>query len=541
MMKRFGKKARIGIQITGVGAITGLFVGIVVTLYNIATSYAEKFARGYYGFFRTHPAFIPLLFVALFLGAIIVGGVTRFLPVVRGSGIPQTEGATRGLLRFKWYQVLTGMFAASLFTIFMGLSAGAEGPSIMLGGACGSGMSDLLRCKAVMRRYHITSGACAGIAVAFNAPLTGMAFAFEEAHKRFTPEVFICSFSSVVVALIVRNVLRPLLGFPLTPFFQNYSFAGTSPFDLKFLAIVLVCSVIVALVGVAFYYLIFLSKKLFDRLNFQKGLFKPVIPFLLAGACGLFLAYVMGGGHHFIEALGSGGSFESPYGMPVWAVVLLIVVFKIAFTAVNTGAGIPCGAFIPMLSVGAGMGALLNFVCLKIGMDSAYSDALIIICMATFFTTVVKAPITGIVMVSELTWSFTFLLPVILGIAVGYLTGSIFRTAPLYDKLLDGVMEEERKLHPVLRLTERFQASARGTAAGKRIRDVLWPSGVIVTLVERGEEKVMPEGNTLLEEGDLITVRAETTDKNEFYETMVSIVGSRIEEEPKEESIRRGV
>ena len=64
---------------------------------------------------------------------------------------------------------------------------------------------------------------------------------------------------------------------------------------------------------------------------------------------------------------------------------------------------------------------------------------------------------------------------------------------------------------------------------------------MIVTLVERGEEKVMPEGNTLLEEGDLITVRAETTDKNEFYETMVSIVGSRIEEEPKEESIRRGV
>ena len=184
------------------GAITGLFVGIVVTLYNIATSYAEKFARCYYGFFRTHPAFIPLLFVALFLGAIIVGGVTRFLPVVRGSGIPQTEGATRGLLRFKWYQVLTGMFAASLFTIFMGLSAGAEGPSIMLGGACGSGMSDLFRCKAVMRRYHITSGACAGIAVAFNAPLTGMAFAFEEAHKRFTPEVFICSFSSVVVQSI---------------------------------------------------------------------------------------------------------------------------------------------------------------------------------------------------------------------------------------------------------------------------------------------------------------------------------------------------
>lgn len=532
-MRRFGKKARIGIQITGVGAITGLFVGIVVTLYNIATSHAERFARTYYGFFRENPAFIPLLFVALFLGAIIIGGITRFLPVIKGSGIPQTEGATRGLMRFKWYQVLTGMFAASLFTIFMGLSAGAEGPSIMLGGACGSGMSDLFRGKAIMRRYHITSGACAGIAVAFNAPLTGMAFAFEEAHKRFTPEVFICSFSSLVVALIVRNVLRPLIGFPLTPYFQSYSFAGASPFNLTFLAVVLVCSVVVALVGVAFYYLIFLSKKLFNKLNFKKGIFKPVVPFLLAGAFGLFLAYAIGGGHHFIEALGSGGTFESQYGMPVWAVILCIVVIKTVLTAANTGAGIPCGAFIPMLSIGAGMGALLNFVCLKIGMEPAYSDVLIIICMATFFATVVKSPITGIVMVSELTWSFTFLLPVILGVAVGYLTGSIFRTAPLYDKLLDDVMEEERKVHPVLRITARFQASARGTAAGKRIRDVLWPSGTIVTLVERGEKKIMPEGNTLLEEGDVLTVRAETTDVAEFYETLVSIVGVRIEEAPE--------
>ena len=188
---RIGKKARILAQIVGVGALTGLFVGVVITCFTALSTLAEEFSRGYYGFFRDHPAFIPLLFLALIAGSVLVGGVMRFMPTVRGSGIPQTEGATRGLFRLKWYEAITGMFAAALFTIFMGLSAGSEGPSIMIGGACGSLTSDALRRNAVVRRYQITSGACAGISVAYNAHLTGMALAFEEAHKRFTPEVIV--------------------------------------------------------------------------------------------------------------------------------------------------------------------------------------------------------------------------------------------------------------------------------------------------------------------------------------------------------------
>ncbi|MDE5897185.1 MAG: chloride channel protein, partial [Clostridia bacterium] len=209
-VKRIGSKAGSGAQIVVVGGLTGLFAGIVVTLYNLLASMTEEFASGYYGFFRDNPAFIPLLFLALALGSVVIGGTLKFLPMIRGSGIPQTEGATRGLIHYKWWQVLPAMFAASLFTIFMGLSAGSEGPSLTVGGACGYGVSDLLKRNAMVRRYQITGGACAGLAVAFNAPLTGMAFAFEEAHKRFTPEVFICAFSSVIVAVLTRNLLRPL-------------------------------------------------------------------------------------------------------------------------------------------------------------------------------------------------------------------------------------------------------------------------------------------------------------------------------------------
>ena len=197
--KKFGRRLGYGLRIVLVGMLTGTFAGVVVTLYNLLTSLAEEFSRGYYGFFRDNPAFIPLLFAALALGAVVIGGTLRFLPMIRGSGIPQAEGALRGLLRFKWYRELTGMFAASLFTVFLGLAAGAEGPSVLIGASCGYGTSDLLRQGALVRRYQITGGASAGLAAAFNAPLTGMAFAFEEGQKRFTPR-------GVRLRLFVRRV-----------------------------------------------------------------------------------------------------------------------------------------------------------------------------------------------------------------------------------------------------------------------------------------------------------------------------------------------
>ena len=94
--------------------ITGLFAGVVVTLYNICMSLGEKTATNYYALLLQNPAFIPLLFVGLAAGAIVIGTVVRFVPMIRGSGIPQIEGAARGVIRFKWYVTMCSMFAASL-------------------------------------------------------------------------------------------------------------------------------------------------------------------------------------------------------------------------------------------------------------------------------------------------------------------------------------------------------------------------------------------------------------------------------------------
>lgn len=530
-VKRIGNKAGNGAQIIVVGGLTGLFAGIVVTLYNMLASMTEEFAAGYYGFFRDHPAFIPLLFLALALGSVVIGGVLKFLPIIRGSGIPQTEGATRGLIRYKWWQVLPATFAASLFTIFMGLSAGSEGPSLTIGGACGYGTSDLLKRNAMVRRYQITGGACAGLAVAFNAPLTGMAFAFEEAHKRFTPEVFICAFSSVIVAVLTRNLLRPLMDFGVDAVFSTFEFA-VDPSDFSFYLYVLFAAIVCSVAAVGFYFLLFLSKKAFQKITFFKGVGKMLVPFLAAGAFGLITVYAIGGGHGFISELGSGASgVDRIFSSPLWATLLIVVALKIAATVLNVGAGVPCGIFIPMLAVGAGLGALLTLACTAMGMNPAYADVLIMICMSVFFTTVVKAPITGIVMVVELTWNFTFLLPAILGVAIGYITGDVFRTEPLYDKLLDDLIEEGRKREVKRKITVRLRVLAGTIAAGRTVRDVLWPAGARITALEHEGESIVPDGNSALFAGDVLTVVGETSNEEDYLGLLATTVGELIDTE----------
>ena len=232
-------------------------------------------------------------------------------------------------------------------------------------------------------------------------------------------------------------------------------------------------------------------------------------PFLLAGALGLVTVYAVGGGHGFIADLGSGSEgVQSVFGTPLWATILLVVAVRALVTAVNMGAGVPCGAFVPMLSVGAGLGALMSLLFAAMGLDASYADALIVICMAAFFTSVVKAPVTGLVMTLELTWNFLFLLPAVIGVGAGYIVGLLFRTKPIYDRLLEE-MPEAGALSDARPFAARFRVLAGSVAAERALRDILLPVGTRVTRVEGKKIVRTPDGNTVLHAGDFVTVAGE--------------------------------
>ena len=131
--ERNGKLHRNFFELILVGSITGVFAGVVVTFFNILVHEGEQISRDVYAYVRENPAFIPLLILALLAGAFLLGVAVNISSVIRGCGIPQAEGGTRGIIRFKWWRDLTLMFAASLLSIFMGLSIGPEGPSVLIG------------------------------------------------------------------------------------------------------------------------------------------------------------------------------------------------------------------------------------------------------------------------------------------------------------------------------------------------------------------------------------------------------------------------
>ena len=184
-----------------------------------------------------------------------------------------------------------------------------------------------------------------------------------------------------------------------------------------------------------------------------------------------------------------------------------------------------------MMAMGAVIGRLCALLFEGLGMDPSLSDPLVVICMVTFFTTVVKAPLTGIIMMLEMTWNFVFLLPAVLGVAVGYVVGDIFRTEPLYERLLDELVKE-RDVN-VQHMSVKMRVT---TAAGRIVSDILWPSSAFVTEIVRGDTVIVPRGGTELREGDLLLIDGTPEEPEEFMAALTALIGEKIEETQPEET-----
>lgn len=517
-----------GINIVFLSVLTGIFAGVVVTFYTICTSYGEQYSRELYSLILQYPAFIPLLFVGLAAGAVVIGTLVRFVPMIRGSGIPQIEGACRGKFPFNWYVTMCSMFAASLACVFMGLAAGSEGPSIEIGGCVGEGTGRILRRSFMIRRLQIASGASAGFAVAFNAPVTGMIFALEEAFKSFSPMIFVSASVSVITALGVRTGIRLALGQSVGFAMEGFVFAQNM--DVAGYGYVALAALIVALAAVAFYYAVQGAKKIFSKITFLKGAGKFIIPFVLSGAFGLITVYAMGGGHNFIHSLATDGTGRiegiSVLGAGIIASLAIIVALRFILMALYMGCGVPCGVFIPMLAVGAGLGALLSSLFVQTGMDAAYTDYIVIICMSVFFTSFVRAPITGLFMVFELTGQFANLLPALLGVVIASLVAEVCRTEPGYEKNLHGFIRDEGFADREKPVRVTVTVRPRSLADGGRIKSIIWPSGGLVVAIRLPDgTQVIPSGNTKLDAGQQLDFECRADDPDEVLDYLYGIVG----------------
>lgn len=138
--KQFWAKLKgIVIPVLAYGGAAGIMTGFLVSLFNLAANRITELSNRIYVWFGAHPAFIPLLFVALAALALLMALLHKYVPQVRGSGIPQTEGVLRGLVTFKWLRILLATIAGSFLSFFAGLSLGSEGPSVQIGATTAQG------------------------------------------------------------------------------------------------------------------------------------------------------------------------------------------------------------------------------------------------------------------------------------------------------------------------------------------------------------------------------------------------------------------
>ncbi|MBQ7792792.1 MAG: ClC family H(+)/Cl(-) exchange transporter, partial [Clostridia bacterium] len=406
------------------GALIGLLSGAVTILYRILLGFAETWRSSFLS--NQSPVEIGIWFLILIVIAWLVSIFLKREPFIGGSGIPQVEGEYHGHFQQNPWKVLLYKIAGGFLCILGGLSLGREGPSIQLGAMGAKAVYTPLKRDEDENRILLLCGAAAGLSAAFNAPLAGVLFAIEEVHKKVSPTLLF----AVMVSSVTADFCSKLV-FGLNPVF---SFPEMTQLSLEQYWILFVLGIVLGVSGFVFNRALLFSQKIFGLI--KQPFLRLLISLVLAGIFGFIFPQVLGGGHHMIELL-TGKKLTL-----IMIVVLLVA--KFLFSVISFGSGAPGGIFFPLLVQGAYIGALCGNLAVPAGMVSAQTFfSIVIMSMAGFFTAIVHAPLTGIVLLCEMTGSFGNLLPVTMVCIVSYLVSNLLKNRPIYDSLLERMLNKD--------------------------------------------------------------------------------------------------
>ncbi|HUO90485.1 MAG TPA: chloride channel protein [Rhizomicrobium sp.] len=368
--------------------VGGLVVGCLAVLLAIASdaaqaAFAAVEARWPYAPLALTPAgFALAVFVA-----------TRFFPNTQGSGIPQAIAArglkdVEGRSRLVGLRVAIGKIALTLFGLLIGASTGREGPTVQVGASV---MFVIGRLTPHRQPGLILAGAAAGVAAAFNTPLAGIVFAIEEMSRSFEVRA-----SGLIIGAVI------LAGLTAQALLGDYTYFGTTnaslPIGTAWMAVPL-CGVIGGFSGALFSRILVAVPDALPARLARLIRDNPVIFAALCGAgvalCGLASdGAVFGTGYQNARAVLHHTGTLSPGYAPL----------KLLATALSSVSGIPGGIFSPSLSVGAGIGADIARL-----FHHPDPGPIVLLGMVAYFTGVVRAPITGFVIVSEMSGDHSIL------------------------------------------------------------------------------------------------------------------------------------
>ena len=416
---------RFPVLLIGEGLLVGGIGGFVVVLYRMALDVAGDWLDEILAYAGQTPWRMAGWFLVLGALAWLVSRLVSWEPLISGSGIPQLEGEMAGKLEQKWYRILPAKFLGGFLCLLGGLALGREGPSIQLGAMAGKGISRGLDRGKTEEKFLLTCGAGAGLSAAFHAPLAGVMFSLEEVHKNFSVSALL----SVMTASLTADFLATaVLGTD-----SIFQFTITRELPVHFYWMVLGLGVLLGALGAFYNWFTLKVQSLYDRATFLNSTGKILIPFFCAGVLGFTAPELLGSGHDLIEKL---TSVDMLLGTAVF-----LLVGRFLFSAVSFGSGAPGGIFFPLLVLGGYMGGIFAMAGIRLwGLDPVFLNNFVLLAMAGYFAAVVRAPLTGIILIFEMTGTLTQMLSLSVVSIVAYVTATLLGSRPIYESLLDRLL-----------------------------------------------------------------------------------------------------
>ncbi len=475
-------------------ALVGLCAGGLALLFRMVLNTADVFRNDMIAWSHSHPSFgwlLPVVFTMA--GTFISVFITRkFAPEAAGSGIPHLEAVLQKFKKLEWKRVLPVKFIGGIISIGSGLALGREGPTVQMGGAIGDAISRLLKTSERERLTLISSGAGAGLAAAFNAPLSGLIFVLEEVRRDFQPIIFGAAFIAAVVADVVAR-----FGAGQFPVFTvpNYDMPS-----LNTLPVFIILGILAGLLGVLFNKGLMKSINLMTKLE-SKSLY--LVNALIGGAIGLT-------GWFFPQLIGSGHSLADNVLQGKVLVLLIPIFFLVRYlmTIMSYSTGAPGGIFAPLLVLGSMLGLFVGQITQQFFPTLApIPGVFAVVGMAAYFAAIVRAPLTGIMLIIEMTGSYSLMLPLLVSCFCAYVVAEALKDLPIYEALL------ERDLHLSGATAElespkimEFIVQPGAVFIGQQVRFLGLPAGCILIRCTDGKREWIPKANTRLEAHMRITV-----------------------------------
>jgi CIC family chloride channel protein len=420
--------------------IIGLFSGMAVVCFRITIEWVRLTLLGS----ALAPSPMRLLLVPAGAGLVVAFLVQRFFRASRSSGVNQTKAAVYVFDGYVPFRTVIGKFLTCSLAIGSGQSLGPEDPSLQMGAGIASTLGRRLKLSRDKLRLLAPVGAAAGLAAAFNAPISAVLFVIEEVIGTWSASAL----GAIVLAAVSSSVvMRTFLG--SQPMFRVPAYTLAHPAELLSYAVL---GVVGGFLSLAFTKIIVYFRPRLRSLPEWTHYLQPAAAGLLIGIVGLRIPQSMGAGYTFIDQ-----ALHSQY---TWEILMVLGFAKILTTSLSFVSGTPGGMFAPTLFIGAMIGGSIG------GLEhhffpqiNASVGPFALVGMGTFFAGFLRVPITSVFMVLETTGNYSIILPVMISNTIAYLISRKYQDMALFDVLakqddLELPSMEEQREQIVLRVED---------------------------------------------------------------------------------------